>query len=340
MKKTNKVLVTGAGGFIGSHLVEELIRKKFHVKAFLKYNSNSNLGWLQSIKSKKNLEIIYGDVRDFDSINKAIKGSDYIINLAAMISVPYSFENPQSFVDTNVLGLLNIIRSANLNKKKIKKIVQISSSEVYGNLMSKGKTNLLETDILKSESPYAASKISSDHLATSMYKALNLPIVVARPFNTFGPRQSLRAVIPTIICQFLKPKNNKADIKIGSTSTKRDFVYVKDTVNGLIKIMLNRTNSGEIYNIATNNSHKVSDVVKYISQITKIQPQLKIKTQRKRDSEVYELKGSNLKLYKSTGWKPKYLNKNGFKLALRETLLWFEKKENMKHYNNVDSYHI
>ena len=204
MKK--KVLVTGAGGFIGSHLVEELIKKNFQVKAFLKYNSNSNLGWLQNIKSKKNLEIIYGDVRDFDSINKAINGTEYIINLAAMISVPYSFENPQSFVDTNVLGLLNIIRSANLNKNKIKKIVQISSSEVYGNLMSKGKKNLLESDILISESPYAASKISSDHLAISMYKALNLPIVVARPFNTFGPRQSMRAVIPTIICQFLKNK--------------------------------------------------------------------------------------------------------------------------------------
>ena len=146
MKK--KVLVTGAGGFIGSHLVEELIKKNFQVKAFLKYNSNSNLGWLQNIKSKKNLEIIYGDVRDFDSINKAINGTEYIINLAAMISVPYSFENPQSFVDTNVLGLLNIIRSANLNKNKIKKIVQISSSEVYGNLMSKGKKNLLEHIIL------------------------------------------------------------------------------------------------------------------------------------------------------------------------------------------------
>ncbi len=338
MKK--KVLVTGAGGFIGSHLVEELIKKNFQVKAFLKYNSNSNLGWLQNIKSKKNLEIIYGDVRDFDSINKAINGTEYIINLAAMISVPYSFENPQSFVDTNVLGLLNIIRSANLNKNKIKKIVQISSSEVYGNLMSKGKKNLLESDILISESPYAASKISSDHLAISMYKALNLPIVVARPFNTFGPRQSMRAVIPTIICQFLKNKKKSPEIKIGSTSTKRDFVYVKDTVNGLIKIMLNKKNNGEVFNIATDNSYKVSDIIKIVSQITNLKPRLKVKNQRKRDSEVYELRGSNLKLYKSTGWKPKYINKTGFKIALRETLDWFNKIDNMKHYNNVNSYHI
>ena len=147
MKK--KVLVTGAGGFIGSHLVEELLKKNFYVKAFIKYNSTSNLGWLDQLKHKNNIEIIYGDMRDFDSVNSAVAGCDYILNLAAMISVPYSFKNPQSFVDTNVLGLLNIIRSATLSKKKIKKIVQISSSEVYGNLMNKGKKNLLETDILK-----------------------------------------------------------------------------------------------------------------------------------------------------------------------------------------------
>lgn len=338
MKK--KVLVTGAGGFIGSHLVEELLKKKFYVKAFLKYNSNSNLGWLDQLKQKNNLEIIYGDMRDFDSVNGAVNGCDYILNLAAMISVPYSFKNPQSFVDTNVLGLLNIIRSANLNKKKIKKIVQISSSEVYGNLMAKGKKNLLESDILKSESPYAASKISSDHLAISMYKALNLPIVVARPFNTFGPRQSLRAVIPTIICQFLKNKDKKAHVRVGSISTKRDFVYVKDTANGLIEIMKDNNNEGEVFNIATNCSHKISDVIKLVSKITKVKPELKIKHNRKRNSEVYELKGSNLKLFKKTRWKPQYLSVSGFQKALEETIEWFKVKENMRHYNNINSYHI
>lgn len=338
MKK--KVLVTGAGGFIGSHLVEELLKKNFYVKAFIKYNSTSNLGWLDQLKHKNNIEIIYGDMRDFDSVNSAVAGCDYILNLAAMISVPYSFKNPQSFVDTNVLGLLNIIRSATLSKKKIKKIVQISSSEVYGNLMNKGKKNLLETDILKSESPYAASKISSDHLAISMFKTLNLPIVVARPFNTFGPRQSLRAVIPTIICQFLKSKKNKAILSVGSISTKRDFVYVRDTVNGLIKIMKDNKNEGQVFNIATNCSHKISDVIKLISKITKVKPEIKIKKKRKRNSEVFELKGSNLKLFKKTGWKPTYLNVSGFEKALKETLDWFKDKENMKHYNNVDSYHI
>ena len=150
----------------------------------------------------------------------------------------------------------------------------------------------------------------------------------------------MRAVIPTIICQFLKNKKNKPNIKIGSVSTKRDFVYVKDTVNGLIKIMLKKNNNGNVYNIATNHSHKVSEVIKIISQFTNTKPNLVIKDKRKRESEVYELKGSNLKLYKSTGWKPKYTNKSGFKLALKETLDWFKKNENMKYYNNVNSYHI
>ena len=338
--KKKKVLVTGAGGFIGSHLVEELIKKNYLVKAFLKYNSNSNLGWLDQIKSKNKIELVYGDVRDFDAVNKSVAGCDYVINLAAMISVPYSFNNPQSFVDTNVLGLLNIIRATNLNKNKIKKIVQISSSEVYGNLMSEGKKNLSENDILKSESPYAASKISSDHLATSMHKALNLPIVVARPFNTFGPRQSLRAVIPTIICQFLKSKKNRAKIRIGNVSTKRDFVFVKDTVNGLIKIMETKKNNGEIYNIATNHSYKVSDIINLVSKITKTQTILKVNKSRKRNSEVFELKGSNLKLFKKSKWKPKFSNKSGFEKALKETIDWFSKEENMQHYNNVNSYHI
>ena len=218
--------------------------------------------------------------------------------------------------------------------------MQISSSEVYGNLMAKGKKNLLESDILKSESPYAASKISSDHLAISMHKALKLPIVVARPFNTFGPRQSLRAVIPTLICQFLQSKKNNTHIKVGNISTKRDFVYVKDTVNGLIKIMQDTKNEGQVYNIATNSSHKIMDVIKFLSEFTSIKPILKIKKKRKRVSEVYELRGSNLKLYKKTRWKPKYLYLTGFKKALIETLNWFKKEENMRHYNNVNSYHI
>ena len=336
MKKT--ILVTGAGGFIGSHLVEKLIKKKYFVRAFLKYSSSSNIGWLEQVKSSKYLEVIHGDIRDFDSVYKAVNGCDYILNLAAMISVPYSFKYPQSFIETNVLGLLNIIRSANLNKKNIKKIVQISSSEVYGNLMSKGKKSLSENDILKSESPYAATKISSDHLAISMQKALNLPIVIARPFNTFGPRQSLRAVIPTIISQFLGKKKN-TEIKIGNVKTKRDFVYVLDTVQGIIKIMETKNNDGEVYNIATNNSHKIIDIIKIVEGLTSKKAILKIKSGRKRVSEVFELKGSNKKLYKKTKWRPKYYNNSGFKKALEETLKWFCEEKNIKNYNNINKYH-
>ena len=201
-----RVLVTGAAGFIGSHLCEELLKKGYKVNALVRYNSRQNKGWLENI-SNKNLEIIYGDITDFDSVINAIKNCDYVFNLAASISVPYSFKNPQTFIDTNILGALNVFRASSLSKKKIKKIIQISSSEVYGNNLIKDKNILTEETITVSESPYAATKIASDNLAISMQKATGLPIVVARPFNTFGPRQSLRAVIPTLITQFISLNN-------------------------------------------------------------------------------------------------------------------------------------
>ena len=231
-----RVLVTGAAGFIGSHLCEALLEKGYKVSALVRYNSRQNKGWLENI-SNKNLEVIYGDVTDFDSVMNAINNCDYVFNLAASISVPYSFKNPQTFIDTNILGALNIFRAASLSKKKIKKIIQISSSEVYGNNLVKDKNILTEETITVSESPYAATKIASDNLAISMQKANGLPIVVARPFNTFGPRQSLRAVIPTLITQFISLNNKNNSIKIGNLKTSRDFVYVMDTVDGLISLL-------------------------------------------------------------------------------------------------------
>jgi len=233
-----KILVTGAAGFIGSHLVERLLSKNYKVVAFIKYTSRQDYGWLKKLKEKnhKNLEFIFGDVRDQDSVDQAMKSCDMILNLASMISVPYSFNNPQTFFEINTLGLVNIVRSYFKYKKKIKKIVHVSSSEVYGNLLKKKKLLLSENSILNAESPYAASKIAADNFALSMYKSHKIPITIARPFNTFGPRQSLRAVLPTIITQFVKggisPK-----IKIGNIHTSRDFVYVLDNVNGIIDIM-------------------------------------------------------------------------------------------------------
>tara|TARA_Y100000590_G_scaffold275606_1_gene309462 strand:- start:48 stop:1052 length:1005 start_codon:yes stop_codon:yes gene_type:complete len=332
-----KILVTGAGGFIGSHLVEELLKKKKKVRAFLKYSSSSDLGWLKGIKNK-NLEIMYGDISDYDSVVSACSNINLIFNLAALISVPYSFKNPESFIQTNVNGLINILRAQKLYKNKIKKIIQISSSEVYGNSINASIKELSENLKLKSESPYAASKIASDHLAITSYKSHGVPIIVARPFNTFGPRQSLRAVIPTIISQLINSNHKK--IKIGNIHSSRDFVYVKDTVNGLIKLSNSKKAIGQVVNISTNNSYSIKNIIEMLIKYTKSNPQLIVEQKRKRKSELNKLKGSNKKMYKLTKWKPKHSSKLNFSKALIETYNWFSNSENLKNYENIDQYNI
>jgi len=334
-----RVLVTGAAGFIGSHLCEGLLKKGFKVKALVRYNSKQNIGWLENVINK-NLEIIYGDVTDFDSVKNAIANCDYVFNLAASISVPYSFQNPQTFIETNILGALNIFRASNLNKKKIKKIIQISSSEVYGNNIIKDKNILTEETITVSESPYAATKIASDNLAISMQKATGLPIVIARPFNTFGPRQSLRAVIPTLITQFISIKSKKDTIKIGNLNTSRDFVYVSDTVTGLISLLKKSCKPGEIYNISTGKSVSIKRIVSNLVSISKKNPKIIVSKERLRSADVIDLRGSNKKIFKSNSWSPKYKNFAGFKKALNDTYCWFQKEENLKKYTNIKNYNI
>ena len=334
-----KVLVTGAAGFIGSHLCEGLLKKGYKVNALVRYNSKQNKGWLENI-SNKNLEVIFGDVTDFDSVRNAIKNCDYVFNLAASISVPYSFQNPQTFIDTNILGALNIFRASTLNKKKIKKIIQISSSEVYGNNLIKDKNILTEETITVSESPYAATKIASDNLAISMQKATGLPIVIARPFNTFGPRQSLRAVIPTLITQFISLKNKNDNVKIGNLNTSRDFVYVADTVAGLISLLKKSCKPGEVYNICTGKSFSIKKIISNLVYITKKNPKILISKKRLRSADVIDLRGSNKKLFKSNKWSPKYKNLDGFKKALNETYDWFKEGENLKKYTNIKNYNI
>jgi dTDP-glucose 4,6-dehydratase len=334
-----KVLVTGAGGFIGSHLCEELLKKGYKVRALVRYNSKQNKGWLENVVNR-NLEIIYGDVTDFDSVINAIKNCNYVYNLAASISVPYSFQSPQTFIDTNILGSLNIFRASVLNKKKIKKIIQISSSEVYGNNLIKNKNILTEETITVSESPYAASKIASDNLAISMQKATGLPIVIARPFNTFGPRQSLRAVIPTLITQFilLNKKNNL--IKVGNLETSRDFVYIKDTVAGLLSLLNKSCKAGEVYNICTGKSFSIKSIIINLISLTKKNPKILVSKKRLRSADVFDLRGSNRKLFKSNKWSPKYKNEIGFSDALKETYNWFKEDENFKKYTNIKNYNI
>jgi nucleoside-diphosphate-sugar epimerase len=334
-----KVLVTGAGGFIGSHLCEKFLEKDYKVNALVRYNSRQSRGWLENI-SNKNLNIIFGDITDYDSVLNAIDGCDYVFNLAASISVPYSFKNPQTFIDTNVLGALNVFRASSLNKKKIKKIIQISSSEVYGNNLVKDKNILTEETITVSESPYAATKIASDNLAISMHKATGLPIVVARPFNTFGPRQSLRAVIPTLITQFITLNNKNNFIKIGNLKTSRDFVYVRDTVDGLISLLKNSCKPGEVYNICTGKSFSIKTIIRNLIEFTKQNPKILISKKRLRSADVFDLRGSNKKLLNSNKWYPKYKNSDGFKKALYETYDWFKKEENLKKYTNIKNYNI
>ena len=334
-----RVLVTGAAGFIGSHLCEALLKKGYKVNALVRYNSRQNKGWLENV-SNKNLEIIYGDITDFDSVINAINNCDYVFNLAASISVPYSLNNPQTFIDTNILGALNVFRASSLSKKKIKKIIQISSSEVYGNNLVKDKNILTEETITVSESPYAATKIASDNLAISMQKATGLPIVVARPFNTFGPRQSLRAVIPTLITQFISLNNKNNSVKIGNLKTSRDFVYVMDTVAGLISLLKKSCKPGEVYNICTGKSFSIKSIISNLAYITKKNPKILVSKKRLRAADVFDLRGSNKKLLKSNKLSPKYKNLNGFKKALNETYEWFKEEENLKKYTNIKKYNI
>lgn len=335
-----KVLVTGASGFIGSHLCEKLLSKGYKVKAFVRYTSKQNIGWLKDFK-KKNLEIVFGDIVDFDSVKNAVEGCDYIINLAASISVPYSFKNPQTFIDTNIIGALNILRSSIIFKKKIKKIIQISSSEVYGNNLFKTKKILKEDSVTIAESPYAATKISSDNIAISMHQSSGVPVIVARPFNTFGPRQSLRAVIPTLITQFLSLNKNNNDVIVGNVKTSRDFVYVKDTVDALVSMLKSGCKSGNIYNICTEKSFTINEIIKNLKLISKKNPKIIISKKRFRGAaEVFDLRGSNRKLYRANKWIPKYKNSLGFKRALQETYNWFKEEQNFKLYKDIKKYNF
>lgn len=311
-----KVLVTGADGFIGSHLTEELVKAGHTVKAFTFYNSFNNWGWLDALPNeiKSSINVYCGDIRDSYSVYKAMEGVDTVYHLAALIAIPFSYQSPDSYVDTNIKGTLNILQGARINQ--ISRVLITSTSEVYGTAQY---VPIDERHPFHGQSPYSATKIGADRLAESFYRSFGLPVTIVRPFNTYGPRQSARAVIPTIIIQLL---SGCQTIKLGDLSPTRDFNFVKDTVNGFIEIANSSKTIGEEINIATQSEISIGEIAKIL--INQINPKAKVICDAERlrppRSEVNRLLGSNEKIKRLTAWAPKYTLEQGVK----ETIRFFE----------------
>ena len=327
--KNKKILVTGADGFIGSHLTEMLVKEGCNVKALSQYNSFNYWGWLEDIDCTKEVEVLNGDIRDPHYIKKITKNVEVIFHLASLIAIPYSYIAPDSYVDTNIKGTLNICQAGLENG--VEKIIHTSTSEVYGTAKY---VPIDELHPLQPQSPYSASKISADAMAESFYRAFNLPITIARPFNTYGPRQSARAVIPTIITQIL---NNHQSLKLGDVSPTRDFNYVEDTCLGFKMIALSDKVIGETINIGSNSEIAIGDVAKLIKKITNSSVDLVFDEQRIRPekSEVNRLWCDNRKIEKLCNFKPTYNIEQG----LTKTIEWFRKKENLLKYK-ADIYNV
>jgi len=325
-----KIFVTGGSGFIGSHLIEYLVKKGHRVKTIVPYNIENSWGWIDTFDKNiiKNIEVISGDICDQNIILKTVKNVEVLFHLAALISIPYSYISPRSYISTNILGTLNLLEAIKISS--IETFVHTSTSEVYGNSQY---LPINEIHPLNAQSPYAASKIAADQLCLSYYRSFNLPIVIIRPFNTFGPRQSLRAVIPTMILQTIK--NNK-NIKLGNLSTKRDFSYISDTVEGLASCIRNKKCIGDVINLGTGFDLSMEKTLKIIQQ--KLGKKLNVIIEKNRlrpkKSEVNQLVSSNIKAKKILGWKPKFSNLNGFKKGLENTIEWFKKPENIKYYKS------
>ena len=320
--KNKKILVTGADGFIGSHLTEILLSKGSTVRALAYYNSFNNWGWLEDIPANDRLEVVTGDVRDPHFCKEIAKDVDIIFHLAALIAIPYSYVAPNSYVDTNVKGTLNICQAARENGNI--RVIHTSTSEVYGTAQY---VPIDEKHPKQPQSPYSASKIGADMIAMSFYNAFRLPVTIARPFNTYGPRQSARAIIPTIITQIA---SGIKEIKLGALTPTRDFNFVKDTCRGFLSLLENDETIGKEINIASNFEISIAntlDLIKEImnSDVSFVTDVLRI---RPKDSEVYRLWGDNSLIRELTGFSPKYNIEEG----LRETINWFIKPENLRKY--------
>lgn len=326
-----RALVTGADGFIGSHLVEELIKDGYKVRAFVYYNSFNTWGWLDTLPKEilEKIEVFTGDIRDPNGVREAMRDMDEVYHLAALIAIPFSYHSPDSYVDTNIKGTLNVLQAArDLNTKRI---LVTSTSEVYGTAKY---VPIDEKHPYQGQSPYSATKIGADRIAESFYRSFNMPITIVRPFNTFGPRQSARAVIPTIITQLL---SGETEIKLGSLTPTRDFNYVRDTARGFIEIAKSDKTIGEEINIATQKEISIGEFAE--EMIRQINPKAKIVCDEQRlrpeKSEVNRLLGSNEKIKRLTNWQPKY----SFEEGIKETIEWFKKPENLAKYK-ADIYNI
>lgn len=319
-----KVLVTGADGFIGSHLVEALMNRGCDVRAFVFYNSFNSWGWLDTLspERQKQLDVFAGDIRDPNGVREAMVGCDVVFHLAALIAIPFSYHSPDSYVDTNIKGTLNVLQAAKLLGTS--KVIVTSTSEVYGTAQY---APIDEKHPFQGQSPYSATKIGADRLAESYYRSFGTPVVIVRPFNTYGPRQSARAVIPTIITQLL---TGKTELKLGSLTPTRDFNYVIDTVNGFIALAESDETVGEEVNIATGVEHTVGDVAKFL--LSEINPSAKLIVEEERlrpeNSEVFRLIGDATKIKSLTAWKPTY----DLEAGLRNTIAWFKEPENLLRY--------
>ncbi|HPT59786.1 MAG TPA: NAD-dependent 4,6-dehydratase LegB [Fervidobacterium sp.] len=322
-----KILVTGAEGFIGSHLTELLVEKGYSVKAFVRYNFTNNWGWLETSKYLKDIEIYTGDVRDYDSVYDAMKDVDVVFHLAALIGIPYSYVSPLAYIKTNTEGTYNILEAG--RKLGVDRIIVTSTSEIYGTAQY---VPIDEKHPYNPQSPYAASKASADHLALSYYRSFGTPVTIIRPFNTYGPRQSARAIIPTIITQVL---SGKTQIRLGNLTPTRDLNYVKDTANGFITVGLHEKTIGDVYNIGSGREISIGELVQKIIDLLGRHVEIVQDEQRVRPdkSEVERLLCNANKAKALTGWEPKYTLEEG----LKETIEWIQ--NNMQYYK-PDIYNV
>ena len=328
--RNSKILITGADGFIGSHLTESLVRAGYDVRAFVYYNSFNSWGWLDHCSSdvKDKFEVFAGDIRDPYGTREAMKGCDAVLHLAALVAIPYSYHSPGTYLETNIKGTLNVLQAA--KELSVKRIIHTSTSEVYGTARF---VPITEDHPIQGQSPYSASKISADQLAYSFFSSFNLPVLTLRPFNTYGPRQSARAVIPTIITQIAAGVTR---IKLGAINPTRDFSYVNDTVDGFIAALEAANGFGEVFNLGSNFEISISETAKLIAeskdtQIEIIHDDIRV---RPNNSEVERLWADNSKAKEFLKWKPKFSGLDGFAHGINETIKWYIQPSNMSKYKS------